>query len=137
MHQESKCAICFEMRNDYSTLSCSHQLCNECYENLIQNAMKAKNHVSCPFCREVQYPCCKSYLLSTTPSSSTSPSSPSRQPRQPSRAQEDVYLTVRHDVCETYEKKKQPMFLKFVGFLVMCACLAIAIYAIVNVTQKN
>jgi len=89
--------------------------------------MKAKNHVKCPFCRQVQYPCCKSYLLSSSPLSSRI---------HASNAQEDIHLTIPN-VREIYEKEKQPMFLKVVGLLVTCVCIAIAIYAIVNVTEKN
>lgn len=91
--------------------------------------MKTKNHVQCPFCRQVQYPCCKEYLLS-------SPSYTGSTSNSESHAEEEVHLTV-HESCETCEQDNRPMFLKVIGFLVLCACIAIAIYAIVNVTEKN
>lgn len=132
-HQEhSKCAICCEARNEYETLSCLHQLCSTCYEKLVKNAIKAKNHVRCPFCRRVQYPCCKAYLLSSSARATSSPvSHASSVNHADSRAQEHIHLTIDN------EQEKQPMFAKVVGFLVMCACIAITIYAIVNVTEKN
>lgn len=143
MHQETKCTICCETCHDYTILSCSHQLCHSCYEKLVKSAMKAKNHVKCPFCRQVQYPCCKSYLLSSpsslsagNPTRTNSVSSESNSSHVASNAQEHVHLTVR-ETCDTYEHEKQPMFAKVVGLVVMCACVAIAIYAIVNVTEKN
>lgn len=88
--------------------------------------MKAKNHVRCPFCRQVQYPCCKEYLL-------FSPSHTGSTNHAESHAEEAIHLTI-HETCD---QDNRPMFAKFVGFLVTCACIAIAIYAIVNVTEKN